>query len=411
MIRRRFAAALAATALLASGCAGAQGSEPGTVTLDFFQFKPEAVATFDRLIAGFEKKHPRIDVQQHHVPDSETAIRTRLVKDNVPDVMTLNGNSTFGELASAGVFHDFSGHPVTKTVNPAILQVLDDLGTAGPGEVNGLPLASNASGVLYNKDLFAQHGVEIPRTWGELKEAAQTFEKAGVTPFYGAMGDAWTALPVFNPLAANIAPDGFWEDRRAGRASFGEAFPEVTEKISWIYEHTQKSTFARNYVAGNKAFADGEAAMLIQGSYALPAVRAHKPDFGVGLFALPTGDDADANRLVSGVDVTLTMGRDSEHPQESLKFIEYLMSPQAVTAYAKEQSAVPTLKDTEPTDPALTGVTEYFERNRIVGFADHQIPLAAGLEQLLQQFVIDGRRTAFLSALDHAYDRVVERTS
>ncbi len=411
MIRRKLAAALAATTLLVSGCAGAQGAEGGTVTLDFFQFKPEAVATFDRLIADFEKQHPDIDVQQHHVPAAETAIRTRLVKGNVPDVLTLNGNGTFGELASAGVFHDFSGHPAADRVTPGIQQVLDDLGTAAPGESNGLPFASNANGVIYNKALFEEHGVDVPRTWDELMTAAETFEKAGVTPFYGTMAEAWTALPPFNQFAANIPPDDFWEDRRAGRTSFQQAYPEVATKLAELYEHTQKSAFARNYNAGNKAFAGGEAAMLVQGSYALPAIRAHKPGFEMGVFPLPTGDDPEKNRLVSGVDVALTMGRESEHPEEALAFIDYLMSPEAVTTYAEEQSAVPTLEGTEPADPALESLQPYFEQGRVTGYPDHQIPLAAGLEPLVQQFLIDGRTRVFLKSLDNAYDRVLARTS
>lgn len=414
MIRRKLAAALAATALLTgpvSGCAGAEGAEGGTVTLDFFQFKREAVGIFDRLIADFEKQHPRIEVVQHHVPDSETAIRTRLVKDNVPDVMTLNGNGTFGELASAGVFHDFSGHLAADRVNPGIQQVLNDLGTAAPGEINGLPLASNANGVIYNKDLFDEHGVEIPRTWAELMAAADTFEKAGATPFYGTLADAWTALPPFNQFAANIPPDDFWADRRAGRTSFRQAFPEVAAKIAEIYEHTQKSARARNYDAGNQAFADGEAAMIVQGSYALPAIRAHNPDFEMGTFPMPTGSDPQKNRLVSGVDVALTMGRGSEYPEEVLEFIDFLMTEKAVTAYAEDQSAVPTLEGTEPGDPALAELKPYFARDRVTGYPDHQIPLSAGLEPLLQQYLFDGRGKAFLRSLDEGYDRVLERTS
>lgn len=411
MIRTRLAAALAATTLLVSGCAGAEGAESGTVTLDFFQFKREAVGTFDTLIADFEKQHPRIDVVQHHVPDSETAIRTRLVKDNVPDVMTLNGNGTFGELASAGVFHDFSGHPAAERVTPGVQQVLNDLGTAAPGEINGLPFASNANGVIYNKDLFAKHGVDVPRTWDQLIAAAKTFDEAGVTPFYGTLADAWTALPAFNQFAANVPPDDFWDERRAGRTSFTDAYPEVADKLAEVYRHTQKTRFARNYAAGNKAFAEGEAAMLIQGSYALPAIRANKPAFEMGTFPLPTGDDPEQNRLVSGVDVALTMGRDSEHPEEVLEFIDFLMTEEAVTGYAEEQSAVPTLKGTEPSDPALAQLQPYFAQGRVTGYPDHQIPLAAGLEPLLQQFLLDHRTDAFLGSLDKAYDRVLARTS
>ncbi|WP_223733348.1 ABC transporter substrate-binding protein [Streptomyces purpurogeneiscleroticus] len=382
------------------------------MTLDFFQFKPEAVGTFDKLIADFEAQHPGIKVKQHHAPDPDTAIRARLVKDDVPDVITLNGASTFGELASAGVFYDFSGKKVTGEVVPGVKKVLGDLGTAGKGEVNGLPFASNASGVLYNKELFAKYGVEVPRTWDDLIEAAKTFKKAGVTPFYGALKDAWTSLPPFNQLAANIVPpDGFWDARRQGRTSFGKDYPEVARKLTEIYRYTQKGALSRDYDTANQAFAKGEAAMYVQGSYALPPVKTFKPKFGIGFFPLPAGNDPAAARLVSGVDVALTMGRHPRHPKESMAFINYLMRPEVVSAYSKEQSAIPPLKGTAPSDPALKPLTPYIADGRITGFVDHRIPRAVNLEAIAQQFLIDGNRTAFLRTLDSEYTKAIERRS
>jgi ABC-type glycerol-3-phosphate transport system substrate-binding protein len=77
---------------------------------------------------GFNEQHPDISVQQNPVPQSETAIRIRMVREDVPDMMSLNGNYTFGELAGAGVFHDFSQEPVLEDVTPAILDILNDWG-------------------------------------------------------------------------------------------------------------------------------------------------------------------------------------------------------------------------------------------------------------------------------------------
>ncbi|GGW62394.1 ABC transporter substrate-binding protein [Streptomyces xantholiticus] len=412
MIRARGRAALSAglAAVLLSACGSFAGQpEDEPVTLDFFQFKPEAVATFDKLIADFEAEHPGIKVQQHHVPEAETAIRSRLVKDNMPDVITLNGNSTFGELASAGVLYDFSQEKVADEIVPGVKKVLRDLGTAGKGEVNGLPLASNASGVIYNKELFAKHGVEVPRTWDELIDAAKTFEEAGVTPFYGSLKDAWTSLPAFNQLAANIPPAGFWEARRAGRTSFGKEYPEVARKLTEIYRYTQKNTFSRDYNAANQAFAKGESAMYVQGSYALPAIKTFKPEFEAGLFPLPAGNGPGATRLVSGVDVALTMSRHPEHAEESMEFINYLMRPEVVSAYAEEQSAIPPLKGTAPADPALKPLLPYITEGRITGFPDHRIPLAVKLDAVTQQFLIDGKQAAFLRTLDSEYTKVLKR--
>ncbi|MFG1947482.1 ABC transporter substrate-binding protein [Nonomuraea sp. NPDC048826] len=395
--------------LLAGGC-GLQAQDT-RVKLEFFQFKPEAIETFDRIIADFERGHPHIDVTQNHTPTAESAIRARLVKNDVPDVISLNGNGVFGELAAAGVFHDFSGAPVARGVSPPIQRILNDLGVHREGEVNGLPFASNASGVIYNKDLFREHGVEPPRTWSELVAAAGTFRAAGVDPFYVTLADAWTTLPTFNALAANLPPPDFFDRREAGRTTFAQAYPEVVAKLGELFRYGQRDRFSRSYDDGNQAFAQGKAAMYLQGSFALPAIKQFEPDFEIGTFALPATDDPAATRLVSGVDVALTMGREPEHPEESMAFIAYLMRPEVIEAYAEEQLAVPPIEGAVSRDPALAGLMPYFEEGRLSGYADHGIPLTIPLEQYLQQYVIDGDQDAFLRTLDAEWDKVAARRS
>ncbi|MDG4827672.1 extracellular solute-binding protein [Asanoa sp. WMMD1127] len=396
-----------ATAALLGGC-GVLGADDGRTTLDFFQFKPEAIETFDRLIADFEREHPDIHVVQNHVPNADTAIRTRLVRDDVPDVMTLNANASFGELARAGVFYDFAREPATRTVTPAILDIINALGTANPGEVNGLPFASNADGVLYNKALFAQHDVKVPTTWQELIAAAETFKAAGVTPFYATLKESWTALPSFNALAANLPPDDFWEQRRAGATTFADAYGTVADRYQQLFSYAQPDKLSRGYNDGNQAFAEGETAMYLQGIWAIPTIREFEPDFDIGVFPLPMDSPADT-RLVSGVDVAITLGREPSNKDAAMTFVNWLMRPEVVSAYAEDQSAVPPLQALEPADEALKDLVPVFASGQVTGFADHQIPPAIPLPQICQQFLIDGDRAAFLASLDDEWDKFTRR--
>lgn len=397
-------------AVVAAGCGSdAQGAE-GPVVLEFFQFKSEAVESFDRIIEEFNAEHPGIRVEQNHVPDADTALRVRLVREDVPDVMTLNAGTTFGELAAAGVFHDFSDDPVLDGVTPEIVDILTDLGTPEPGHVNGVPFANNASAVIYNVELFEEHGVEVPGTWDELLDAVDAFEVAGVLPFYQTLGDAWTALPAWNGLAGNLPPDDFWQQLRADETSFAEDHELVAERLYELFEHGQDDRFSTTYDAGNQAFARGESAMYLQGIWALPAIRSFEPDFELGTFAMPA-DEADETVLVSGVDVALTMPVEPEHPDEAMAFIEYLMRPEVLEEYAAEQSAIPVVEGTEPSDPALEGIAAYFDEGRLVGFPDHQVPATIPLDPILQQFLIDGDRASMLGTLDEEWDKVARRRS
>ena len=70
--------------------------------MDFFQFKAEAADWFTAKAKEFEKTHPSIKVNVNNSSDATTDLRTRLVKNREPDVITINGDINFGMLAEAG---------------------------------------------------------------------------------------------------------------------------------------------------------------------------------------------------------------------------------------------------------------------------------------------------------------------
>lgn len=418
---RRATAVLAAAATLAA-LSGCSAGDDGQVTLNFFQFKPEAVGNFTVIIKDFEAQNPGIRVIQNSVPDPDTAIRTLLVKDKVPDVLTLNANGNYGELARACIFADLADEQVTTTVNPAVQDIVQALGTCsadGADEVNALPFASNASGILYNPEIFAANGVDVPTTWSELIAAADTFQANGVTPFFCTLKDAWTASPAFVNLGGTLMPDGFFDALRAegsevsgGAVSFENDFADAASKEVELFSYCQDNFASRDYNSGNKAFADGESAMYLQGSYAIPAIRANNPDAAIGSFPYPVTDDADSRVVVSGVDVGIAIGRNTPHPVEAQKFVDYLMSPDVVTAYSEAQSTFSPLADATPnSDPALAGLEPYFSAGKIIGFIDHQIPAAVPLVNMLQSLVITGNTEAFLEDLDSEWSKVAARTT
>jgi raffinose/stachyose/melibiose transport system substrate-binding protein len=399
-------AALLLVSALLTACSGGDGNR---TVITFFQFKPEAQAYFQDLAQQFEKANPGVRVVVDNPADPETALRTRLVKNDVPDVMTLNANGTFGEFATAKIFRDFKSAPVLDDVNPAYLKVIGALGAGGKGEVNGVPFAANASGLLYNEELFAKHHIAVPKTFAELIAAAKKFKDAGVTPFYGMLADAWTAQSPLAPLSAQLQPADFFPQRFDDKTSFAEGWQTTATELAELYKYTQPDPLSKGYEDGTAAFARGESAMLLLGSYAVPQIRAGKPKFTVGSMALPATDDPSKTTLVSGVDVVITAARHGAHPQEVDKFIDFLMQEHVMSDYCKAQVAIPTLTGLANNDPALSGVQSYIQSGRIVGFTDHQFIPAIPLAPLLQSFLLTGNEKTFLDDLDSDWDRVAQR--
>lgn len=411
--------AVLATAGLTIGLGGcASAPADGVTTLSFFQFKGEALEDFAQIISDFEAQNPDIRVVQNQVADSETAIRTLLVKDKTPDVITLNANGNFGRLAQAGVFYDFSDEPVLETINPAVQDILAELGNK-TGEINGLGYVNNANGVIYNRAIFAEQGLEVPETWDEFIAVCDALQAAGIQPFYGTLADSWTGMPSWNALGAYPTQDGFFDEMREegedvgadSPVSFEKDFADVMAKQAQLFSYMQDGYRGRTYDDGNAAFANGEAAMMLQGIWALSPVKGINPDIDAAIFPYPAAEDPDDRLLVTGVDVVVTMARETPHREEALRFIDYLFEVGVIEKFAASQTMVPSVVGAELSDdPALQSVKPFFDSGQITGFIDHQVPPSIPLVAVVQQSLFDGDAAAALATLDSEWRKVAART-
>lgn len=399
------AALLLLTTLLAA--CGQDRAANGKVQVEFFQNKPEAKASFDKLIAQFNQENPDVEVTQVNPPDAETVLMTRVVKEDVPDVIALGATDTYSVLANSGIFADLTASPLVDKVEPAYVQMLKDV--TGMQEITGIPFAANANGVMYNKALFRDMGLSVPRTWDELITTAQKIKDAGKIPFYFTYKDDWQTNLPFNQLAPNLVGIDFFLKRRENQVTFQEKFHEVAEKQLELLQFGHSDNFGKSYADGNRAFANGEAYMYIQGTWAIPEIRKANPDIELGFFPLPTGDNADTNKLISGVDTLFTIAEDSPHKEEAERFIDFLLDPAHSKQYITEQTMFSAVKGVVQDDPAVAELQPYLKSGRIVDFADHYIPAAVQLNSIVQAFLQDRDIDHYLKTLDTEWDKVANR--
>lgn len=299
--RRGFLAGMAGLGTLGA-LAGCGGSTSGGTSLEYFQFKSEAIDLFNSICEEYNAQAKNVRVRQNFQADNVTALRVRLVKNNMPDIVSINGDYNFGSIARSGVFYDFAKTDLLDKVQEGVGEILPSLGAGADGEVNGLPLSTNGSGMIYNKDIFDDFGIEPPKTWDDLIAAAEEFAAGGVDPFYWGFRDNWTGAPMFSSISGNFLPDvaEWYQKRLEGDTTFEDLRP-VLEKMNQIATMGNKNKYEVDYNGGNQGFAQGKAAIYVHGTYAIPAIRSYNPDINLGTFATPADDPADT-RVVSGVD-------------------------------------------------------------------------------------------------------------
>ncbi|MCD7034110.1 extracellular solute-binding protein [Metabacillus sp. GX 13764] len=390
-----------------SGCSSQGTSADGKVKIEFFQYKPEAKGTFDKLIEKFEKENPKIDVVQSNPPDAETVLKTRMAKRDLPDVVAMGGNSSFSELSHAGAFEDMSKDKNLKDIKPAYVQMLKDI--TGLKEVYGIPYAANADAVIYNKTIFKELGLEVPKTWDEFISTAEKVKAAGKIPFYFTFKDAWTTLPSYNVLAANTEGDSFFKDLNSGSTAFKNGHKEAVEKFLTLINYGHKDQNGKAYNDGNTAFAKGDSAMYLQGIWAIPEIKKANPNIDLGVFPYPVTNTPGESKVVSGVDLLLALSSNTKHKAEAEKWINFLTSDATAKEYLKEQNAFSAKNNVTQDDPSLEGLKETFAKGAVTDFPDHYVPIAVGLEKQLQVLAMNKNADQYLKKLDTEWNKVKDR--
>lgn len=373
------------------------------VEIEFFQFKSEAVEEFDKLIDKFEQEYPNIKVVQNNTPDFDTVMFSRLSQNDIPDVISINGGVTYGEVANANVLKDFTNDPLTETITEEYQEMLKRL--SGTDELFGLPHTVNANGVLYNRDIFEDLDLEIPSTWDEFVDLLAEIEEADVNPLISTYGEAWTILPPLNTIASNTHGMEFFDDLEAGHTSFSHVYGEIAEKLETLLPYANNDVFGHDYNIGNNNFANGESAMYLQGVWALGPVLEANPDLNVGVFPMPATNGH--NSIVSGVDLALAVADDTPYQEEAQLFVEFLLRPENVEFYLESQRMYSAVDGAEQHDSALQELQPYFDDGDVLPFSDHYYPQGYEIDIMFQEYLIGATSLdELLAELDSEYERL-----
>ena len=138
--------------------------------------------------------------------DAGTVLKTRMAKNDMPDIVAMGGDNNYTEVESAGMLVDLSSEDYISNIQESYLQMVYDVNKDKEEKAYGVPYATNASGVIYNVDKFKEYGIEIPKTWDEFIDVLEKLQDAGEQPLLMTYKDAWTSNCPWNSIASDLAP-------------------------------------------------------------------------------------------------------------------------------------------------------------------------------------------------------------
>ena len=361
MKKRKILATLISAAMLTATFAscgntdgGNGGSDNGGGSKDGVQeitwmFWDDLEATEDLISLGYKDTIERFNKDhegQYHVTPITTNLEEYYNK--------LNALVAAGD--TPDVFIVSPGPQLTDYVEPGVAAPLDEyLGKDGwketftsdavftqqtyDGKIYAVPLNTAAACCFYNTEMFEKAGASVPTNWDEMLDACEKLKSAGYTPVTISAGTAWCLSMVAGylceaegvDLAALADGSASWEDGKLENAC---------NKLIKFSDYFQKTAAGDTNDVATANFYNEEAAILIQGSWAIGQINGENPDFEskCGVFQFPGVD-----RVIAKSD-SLCMSSTTKCPDGAAELIKYFTDDTAQKYTAEKGGKIPVTK-------------------------------------------------------------------
>ncbi len=294
---------------------------------------PFETETVEKQVAMFMEKNPHVNVTVEPITgDFWQVLQTRIASNTEPDVFYMDSYQS-PNFINAGALEPLDEYIKTNGTDiddfePSLLNIFK----SAEGGIYGIPKDYSTLTLFYNKAMLANAGVQPPKTWEELENAAKALTK-----------DKVVGLSLQNELARYqpflfAAGGGTMKDNKpvVNTVQNAEGLSFWTSLLKNGYASTPQ-----NLGVGwdGDAFSQEIAAMTVEGNWMIAYLKEVAPDLDYGIIPIPT--------KVGGPQVSMSftcaysMSKNSKHKTEAFSLLEYLTSQDAQKMVAEAGRAIP----------------------------------------------------------------------
>ena len=380
-----------------------------TVDLKLFIAQPRFREIYenyiDQFAAEYEEETGVKVTYSLEMPSADTApeiLKTRLSTKDDLDVFMFHAINEKAQYYKAGYLEDLSSEPWVADLYDSAKQAV-----TYEEKVVGLPLESLTWGMLYNKDLFNELGIEPALTLSELKSNSEKITAAGKTPFLAAYNEAWIPqlfLPLTVGAYVNSSHPDFIDKMNGNESSF-EEISEMFNVIDYVHANANTNGLEIGGTDGCAEFASGDYGMWVQGPWFSATILEANPDFNLGVAPLPVNEDSQASMINASVSTTLGVCSYSENKEVAKALVAYFLNPETSTEFFSACQFNPISQiHTFDTYPWIGEAIAYMEEGK--SYLDPSIPQAVKDEsgKALQGYYSDtASADDVIMALDEAW--------
>ena len=349
-----------AAMMLLSLCSFAAAED--VVELEFVYHKTEANAidAMETVINNFNAANPGIKVNFVQVPDTATVLQSRAQLNEMPDMFGCTTGNMFELMFEDGIIMDLTGQEFLSSVEPSSLEM-----STYNGKNWRLPYSLSCYGLYVRTDIFEEQGLALPTTWDELMDVCEKLTAAGITPF--ALPDKTMVYQRMERMMSFMSEDDTeFKQIAAGEleAKDSKLLQNYANAALQIVNYMTPESLGAEYTESYQQLIAGQAAMTINGGWSLATLKDYDPDIKVALIPMPnpTGEES---KVVVSIDTNFCISSSTKHPEECLKFFEYLAQPEVAQVYADKEGSLCVINGVTVSTPELSVISEAMAEGKI----------------------------------------------
>ena len=269
----------------------------------------------DDLITKYNDGQESVTVTAKYVPfaDFKKQLSIGASAAELPDLVIID-SPDHAAYASMGIFADITGKFDTSNYyqGPVDSCTID-------GKLYGVPADVNCLGLFYNVDMLEEANCEVPTTWDELAEVSKALTKDNVTGF--AFCSLQNEEGTFNFLP------WFWSTGIDTYDINSEGGVKALTFVKDLVDSGAMSKECINWTQGDvmNQFISGNVAMMINGPWQIPTMKAEAPDLNWDVALIPK--DSEYASTIGGENFAVIAGGNED---EALDFLEYLTAKEQI---------------------------------------------------------------------------------
>lgn len=385
------------------------------VDLTFFTGKVETVDLLDEIIAGFNAQSGGITVEQEYQNDASNIIKIKFASGEAPDIMTTY-EQEYVDLSDMD--------EIWNRLIPSMKESCTDINS---GKQYRICTNMTMAGFFYNKEIFAELGIEPATTWEGFVANLEKIktEMPDVDPWFIFGSEAWHLghLIEFIPHGYIKAKYGATAAKTAmlnndkSILNFGDPNGAMATFAAGLLELQEKGLINEDVLTATNdncvdAFVSGKAAMFSNGMWALSSVLAKDPEMAdkIGFAPYPAMMEDGTPMVLVAEDSGYSISADTEHVEEAKAFLTYLFSADNQKKYAESLGSPSAFMDVDAKwapDSIVEGVNNAVSSAANIGFTNEKPAGFSGDDAgRMVQDLLAGKYTAeeFAKAYEAAWD-------